>query len=142
MPGIFGYSVSVERAAATMRAIFDSPINFIDTARIYGMGRSEERLGAAIRERGGLPAGFVLSTKIDRDPDTGVFDAAQARRSLEISLKTLGDRARLTCLFLHDEEHARSPAEAARGDGALGELFRLKEQGLAPAVESPPARWT
>ena len=75
MAGIFSYSVSVERGAATMRAIFDGAINFIDTARIYGLGRSEEPVGAAIRERGGLPAGFVLSTKIDRDPDTGVFDA-------------------------------------------------------------------
>ena len=133
MPGIFGYSVSVERAAATMRAIFDSPVNFIDTARIYGMGRSEERVGAAIRERGGLPAGCILSTKIDRDPDTGVFDAAQARRSLEISLKTLGIE-RIDLLYLHDFEHARSLAEATSGEGALGELFRLKEQGLARAV--------
>jgi len=133
MPGSFGYSVSVERAAATMRAIFDGPINFIDTARIYGSGRSEERVGAAIRERGGLPAGFVLSTKIDRDPDTGVFDAAQARRSLETSLKTLGIE-RVDLLYLHDFEHARSLAEATSSDGALGELFRLKQQGLATAV--------
>jgi D-threo-aldose 1-dehydrogenase len=133
MPGSFGYSVSVERAAATMRAIFDGPINFIDTARIYGSGRSEERVGAAIRERGGLPAGFVLSTKIDRDPDTGVFNAAQARRSLETSLKTLGIE-RVDLLYLHDFEHARSLAEVTCGDGALGELFRLKEQGLATAV--------
>ena len=133
MPGSFGYSVSVERAAATMRAIFDGPINFIDTARIYGSGRSEERVGAAIRERGGLPAGFVLSTKIDRDPDTGVFNAVQARRSLETSLKTLGIE-RVDLLYLHDFEHARSLAEVTCGDGALGELFRLKEQGLATAV--------
>jgi D-threo-aldose 1-dehydrogenase len=116
-----------------MRAIFDGPINFIDTARIYGSGRSEERIGAAIRERGGLPAGFVLSTKIDRDPDTGVFDAAQARRSLETSLKTLGIE-RVDLLYLHDFEHARSLAEATSGSGALGELFRFKEQGLATAV--------
>ena len=133
MPGSFGYSVSVERAAATMRAIFDGPINFIDTARIYGSGRSEERVGAAIRERGGLPAGFVISTKIDRDPDSGVFDAAQARRSLETSLKTLGIE-RVDLLYLHDFEHARSLAEATSGDGALGELFHFKEQGLATAV--------
>ena len=62
-----------ERAKATS--------NFLDTWRIYGMGRSEERIGAVIRERGGLPAGFVLSNKLDRDPETKVFDAARARRS-------------------------------------------------------------
>jgi D-threo-aldose 1-dehydrogenase len=133
MPDTFGYSVSVERAAATVRAIFDGPANFLDTARIYGLGRSEERIGAVIRERGGLPPGFVLSTKLDRDPDSGAFDAAQARRSLEKSLKTLG-LERVDLLYLHDPEHARSFAEATRDDGALGELFRIKEQGLARAV--------
>jgi D-threo-aldose 1-dehydrogenase len=133
MPATFGYSVSVERAAATVNAILDGPTNFIDSARIYGEGRSEERLGAVLRERGGLPAGFVLSTKIDRDPATGVFDAAQARRSLETSLKILG-RERFDLLYLHDFEHARSPAEATSRGGALGELFRIKEQGLAKAV--------
>ena len=133
MPATFGYSVSVERAAATVNAILDGPTNFIDSARIYGEGRSEERLGAVLRERGGLPAGFVLSTKIDRDPATGVFDAAQARRSLETSLKILG-RERFDLLYLHDFEHARSLAEATSRDGALGELFRIKEEGLAKAV--------
>jgi D-threo-aldose 1-dehydrogenase len=108
MPAAFGYSVSVERAAATVNAILDGPTNFIDSARICGEGRSEERLGAVLRERGGLPAGFVLSTKIDRDPDTGVFDAAQARRSLETSLRILA-RERFDLLYLHDIEHARSP---------------------------------
>ena len=54
MPATFGYSVSVERAAATVNAILDGPTNFIDSARIYGEGRSEERLGAVLRERGGL----------------------------------------------------------------------------------------
>ncbi len=133
MPATFGYSVSVERAAATVNAILDGPTNFIDSARIYGEGRSEERLGAVLRERGGLPVGFVLSTKIDRDPDTGVFDAAQARRSLETSLRILG-RERFDLLYLHDIEHARSLAEATSRDGALGELFRIKEEGFAKAV--------
>ena len=133
MPATFGYSVSVERATATVNAILDGPINFIDTARIYGEGRSEERLGAVLRERGGLPAGFVLSTKVDRDPDTGVFDAAQARRSLETSLGVLGCES-FDLLYLHDFEYARSPAEATSRDGALGELFRIKAEGLAKAV--------
>ena len=86
-----------------------------------------------LRERGGLPAGFVLSTKIDRDPVTGVFDAAQARRSLEASLTILG-RERFDLLYLHDIEHARSLAEVTSREGALGELFRIKAEGLARTV--------
>jgi len=133
MPDTYGYGVDEGRAKATMSAIFDGPVNFIDTSRVYGMGRSEERIGAVIAERGGLPPGFVVSTKLDRDPHTNVFDSAQARRSLERSLKTLGLQ-RVDLLHLHDPEHARSLAEATGRDGGLGELFRIKEEGLAKAV--------
>jgi D-threo-aldose 1-dehydrogenase len=133
MPDTYGYRVETDRAIATMRAIFAGPVNFLDTSRLYGMGRSEERIGAAIRECGGLPSGFVISTKLDRDPETNAFDAARARRSLELSLKALGlDRVDL--LHLHDPEHARLLSEATSREGALGELFRLREEGLAKAV--------
>lgn len=130
MPGTYGYGVSPEQARETVRAIFDSEVNFLDTSRIYGMGRSEARTGEVIAERGGLPAGFVISTKLDRDFDTNVFDAARARRSLEESLKALNvDRIQL--LHLHDPEHV--PDQSGL-NGALAELFRMKEEGLCEAV--------
>jgi D-threo-aldose 1-dehydrogenase len=133
MPDTYGYSVDAERARETVRAIFASPVNLIDTSRNYGFGRSEERIGEVIRERGGLPAGFVISTKLDRDMETGRFDAAQARRSLEESLRALNvDRIHL--LHLHDPEHAASLSEVTGPGGSLAELFRMKEQGLAEAV--------
>jgi D-threo-aldose 1-dehydrogenase len=133
MPNTYGYSVDAERARETVRAIFAGPVNLIDTSRNYGFGRSEERIGDVIRERGGLPAGFVISTKLDRDMDTGRFDAAQARRSLEESLTALNiDRIHL--LHLHDPEYGVSLSEVTGPNGALAELFRIKEQGLAEAV--------
>ena len=133
MPDTYGYGVDEARAKATLSAIFDGPVNFLDTSRIYGLGRSEERIGAAIRDRDGLPQDFVVSTKLDRDPETNRFDAAQARRSLEQSLKALG-LERVDLLHLHDPEHTRSVDETVSRDGALGELFRIKEEGLAKAV--------
>lgn len=133
MPDTYGYAVDEARAAATIRAIFDSPVNFIDTSRVYGFGRSEERIGAVIRERGGLPEGFVLSTKLDRDPTTNRFDASQARRSLEQSLRALGVD-RIDLLHLHDPEHSVSLDEITGPRGAVKELFRIKEEGLARAV--------
>ena len=133
MPNTYGYGVDEERARATIRAIFDSPLNFLDTSRNYGMGRSEQRIGAVIRERGGLPPGFVISTKLDRDPETNRFDRAQARRSLEESLDALGlDRVDL--LHLHDPEHTASLDDVTGKNGALAELFRMKDEGLAKAV--------
>jgi D-threo-aldose 1-dehydrogenase len=130
MPDTYGYGVTPERARETVRAIFDSEVNFLDTSRIYGMGRSEARVGEVIAERGGLPPGFVISTKLDRDFETNVFDAARARRSLEESLKALNvDRIQL--LHLHDPEHVPGMVGI---DGALAELFRMKEEGLCDAV--------
>jgi D-threo-aldose 1-dehydrogenase len=141
MPDTYGYSVEAERGLATVRAIFDGAANFLDTSRIYGLGRSEERIGAIIRERGGLPKGFVVSTKLDRDPETRIFDAARARRSLEGSLKALG-LDRIDLLHLHDPEHARDLAEATSRDGALGALFRMRDEGLVKAVGIAAGRVT
>ncbi len=133
MPDTYGYSVDEERALETVRAIFASPAGFLDSARVYGEGRSEERIGKVIRELGGVPEGFVLATKIDRDVTTGAFDASQARRSLEQSLTALGVD-RVPILQLHDPEHAVNFEETIGPNGALAELFKMKEEGLTDAV--------
>ncbi|MGP6086878.1 aldo/keto reductase [Antarctobacter jejuensis] len=133
MPDTYGYSVSEDRARNTVNAIFDGPVNFLDTSRNYGFGRSEERIGQVIKERGGLPDGFVLSTKLDRDMETGRFDAARVRQSLEESLTALNLDS-IPLLHLHDPEHARNLDEITGTGGALDELFKLKEEGLATAV--------
>src|SRR5438445_496228 len=83
MPKTFAYEVPEERALATIRAFFAGPFNFLDTAASYGDGESERRIGIVLRELGGLPPGFVLATKADRDLQTGVFTGAQMRRSVE-----------------------------------------------------------
>jgi len=133
MPDTYGYGVDEERARATVRAIFEGPVNFIDTSRNYGMGRSEARVGQVIKERGGLPEGFVVSTKLDRDFATNRLDAARARRSLEESLEALHlDRVQL--LHLHDPEHAADLSEITGKGGAVAELFKMKEEGLCDAV--------
>lgn len=133
MPDTYGYEVSMDRARATLEAVFDGPVNALDTSNNYGFGRSEERVGAVIKERGGLPDGFVLSTKLDRDTETGRFDADRARASLEESLTRL-NLSSIPLLFLHDPEHARDPDEITRSGGAMDAMFRMKEEGLAQAV--------
>jgi D-threo-aldose 1-dehydrogenase len=132
MPDTYGYDVSEERARATVNAIFDSPVNCIDTSRNYGFGRSEERVGAVIAERG-LPEGFVISTKVDRDMETRRLDADRARRSFEESLKAL-NVDRVGILHLHDPEYCRDLEEITGKGGAIDELFRMKEEGLAGAI--------
>ena len=133
MPDTYGYGVDDETAHATIREIFAGPVNLLDTSRNYGFGRAEERVGRVIRERGGIPDGFVISTKLDRDMDTGRFDGDRVRRSAEQSLEALGiDRFQI--LHLHDPEHARDLNEITRKGGALDTLFRLKDEGLVQAA--------
>ena len=133
MPETFGFSVSDEEAAETLAAVFASPINGLDTARNYGLGEAERRIGRAIRANGGLPKDFVLATKLDRDFDTNQFDAARARRSLEESLDALGID-RIPLLHFHDPEYASDINDVTRKGGALDELFKMKSEGLCQAV--------
>lgn len=75
----------------------------------------------------------MLSTKLDRDFETGRFDAARARRSFEESLTALGlDHVQM--LHLHDPEHALDITEITRPGGALDVLFQLKAEGMVTAV--------
>jgi D-threo-aldose 1-dehydrogenase len=130
MPGLYGYEVSEQRAVATIDAVLDSgAINFIDTSNGYGVdGSAERRVGAALRNRGGLPAGTILGTKVDPDPHTGDFSGKRVRVSFEESLERLGlDHIQL--LHLHDPE--RITFEEATGPGgAVEALADLKRQGL------------
>src|SRR2546428_13888922 len=74
MPDTFTYSVSEAQALATLRAVFQGPFNFLDTAASYGDGESERRIGMVLREMGGLPPGVVLGTKAGRKLQTGGYN--------------------------------------------------------------------
>jgi D-threo-aldose 1-dehydrogenase len=111
-----------------LRAALAGPITFLDTAAAYGDGESERRIGLVLRKLGGIPPGYVLATKADRDLQTGDFSGEQMRRSVERSLRLLGlDRVQLC--YLHDAEHTTYERVTSKG-GPLEVLLELKEQGL------------
>jgi D-threo-aldose 1-dehydrogenase len=128
MPATFDYSVGEEQALATLRAVFAGPIKFVDTAASYGDGESERRIGKVLREIGGLPQGFVLASKADRDLKTGDFSGEQMRRSVERSLRLLG-LEQIQLLYLHDPEHSTFENAMAPG-GPVEVLQKCKEEGL------------
>ena len=129
MEQLYGYAVEEERAVATVRAAFDSPVNFLDTSNGYGEdGLAERRIGAAIRQAGGLPSGVVLATKVDPEPQTGDFSGRRVRASLEESMERLGID-RIPLLHLHDPERI-SFAEGMAPGGPVEALVDLREQGL------------
>ena len=133
MPDTYGYEVSEDRAQKTLNRFFQGPVNMLDTSRNYAMGESEKRIGKAIKENGGWPNGFLLSTKLDRNMDTLVLDKNRVRESLEESLKTLNVDS-VDILFLHDPEYAKDITDITKKDGAMDELFKIKNEGLAKAA--------
>jgi D-threo-aldose 1-dehydrogenase len=129
MAQLYGYAVEEDQAVATVLAAFDSPVNFVDTSNGYGEdGTSERRIGAAIRQAGGLPGDVVLATKVDPDPRTGDFSGDRVRASLEESLERLGVD-RIALMHLHDPERISFEEGVAPG-GPVAALVDLRERGL------------
>lgn len=127
IPRIYGYDVDTEQALRTLRAVFEGPVRFVDTSNSYGGGESEKRIGAVLREIGGLPDGFLLSTKVDPDA-SGDFSGPRMRVSLEESMERLG-MDRFPLVHLHDPE--RIPFEDATAPGGPVEvLVQMKDEGL------------
>ncbi|MCD2469071.1 aldo/keto reductase [Streptomyces sp. MBT42] len=142
-------TVTDEDADRTLSTAWDRGIRSFDTAPHYGLGLSERRLGAFLRDR---PRDtYTVSTKVGRllVPDPGAtgddlahgfavpaayrrvwdFGADGIRRGLEESLERLG-LDRVDTVYLHDpDDHA---------DQALREAYpaleRLRAEGVVRAI--------
>src|SRR3954452_128267 len=85
--------VGEDDALGVLRAALDSAVTFLDTADVYGDGRSERLVGRVLAERGGASAGITVATKMGRRADPHVPEAftEQAFRGwLDRSRRNLG----------------------------------------------------
>jgi len=136
-------------ALATVLAAWDAGVRYFDTAPHYGLGLSEQRLGAVLRDK--PRADFVISTKVGRrlepqDPagrrDNEGFevpaDAVRRwdfsehgiRQSLEDSLLRLG-LERVDIAYLHDPDAYDLDAGIRQ---ALPVMEKLRREGLVGAI--------
>ncbi|WP_107461203.1 aldo/keto reductase [Streptomyces sp. MA5143a] len=141
-------ATSAADASAAVDAAWDAGIRYFDTAPHYGLGLSEQRLGAALRQRprdeyvvsskvgrllvpnerpqGVDSEGFVVPDDLHRQWD---FSRDGVLRSLEDSLRRTG-LDRLDIVYVHDpDDHWRQAA-----DEALPALAELRDQGVVGAV--------
>jgi aryl-alcohol dehydrogenase-like predicted oxidoreductase len=89
----FGSKTPAAEAHTIIDSALDAGINLIDTANMYGRGRSEEVVGAALK-RNGKRSRVVLSTKVfgrmsDDDPNAAGIHRRHIREQCEASLKRL-----------------------------------------------------
>jgi len=85
----YGVAVEAKKSRACLETAFDSGINFIDTANIYGQGAAETFLGESLQ--GHARDSYVLATKLYfsmSDTDKGL-SAAQIHKQLNDSLQRL-----------------------------------------------------
>lgn len=124
--------VSEAQAQGALTAAWDAGIRYFDTAPLYGLGRGERRLGAALRKH--PRPSFTVSTKVGRllAPDGGWcwdFSRDGVRRSLEGSLDRLGLDA-VDVALLHDpDDHWDQAIEFA-----YPALHELRSQGVVRAI--------
>jgi L-galactose dehydrogenase/L-glyceraldehyde 3-phosphate reductase len=113
-----------------LRRALDAGINWIDTAPLYGQGRSEEALGWLLAE---IPDKPYLSTKVRLDLSKPGDLPGQIERSLHESLKRLR-RDSVDLLQLHNAIDAAGVEHLLKKGGAADGLERMREQGLTRFV--------
>ncbi len=117
-------TVSEDDAYAALNRAVDLGVNFLDTADVYGDGRSEKLIGRLLEDH---PHDEILvATKAGRRLDPHVpegYNHDNLSAFVERSLKNLGVEA-LDLLQLHCP-----PTEAYRQDSTFEALDRLQEAG-------------
>jgi aryl-alcohol dehydrogenase-like predicted oxidoreductase len=117
-------TVGEEDAYAALNRAVDLGVNFLDTADVYGDGRSEKLIGRLLKDR---PQDEIsVATKAGRrlDPHTAEgYNNENLSAFVERSLGNLGVEA-IDLLQLHCP-----PTEAYRQDSTFEALDRLREEG-------------
>ena len=128
-----------ETKLEALRRALQAGINWIDTAPLYGQGKSERALGWLLKEVEETP---YLSTKVQLDTGDLSDIPGQIERSVEASLERL-QRDSVDLLQLHNPIYAETGGgtavasgaaigidEVLRKDGVADRLERMRDQGL------------
>ena len=130
-----------ENSYAILDTALELGVNHIDTANVYGMGRSERAIGAWLKDRGmGLRDQLVIATKgsITRDADgRRKFDNSldHLEAELDASLQRMG----IDCVdlyYVHRREAERPIEEVAETLGKLVAKGRTKAIGFSEIAPS------
>ena len=114
----------------TIHAALDHGINFIDTAPIYGYGRSEEIVGEALRQQGRRES-VILATKVGIDWTNGKIERNSTRQRI---LGELRDSLRRLQTDYIDIYQVHWPDPRVPIEETAATLSELYEQGTIRAI--------
>jgi aryl-alcohol dehydrogenase-like predicted oxidoreductase len=114
----------------TIHGALDQGINLIDTAPIYGQGRSEEIVGEALRQRG-RREGVILATKVGLDWTNGKVERNTSRQRI---LQELEDSLRRLQTDYIDIYQVHWPDPATPIEETATTLRELYQQGKIRAI--------
>ena len=114
----------------TIHAALDQGINLIDTAPVYGQGRSEEIVGEALRQHGGREA-VIVATKVGLDWTTGKVERNSTRQRIH---QELGDSLRRLQTDYIDIYQVHWPDPLVPIEEVALTLRELREQGKIRAI--------
>ncbi len=136
--GVYG-DATVDESHAILDAAREAGVTHIDTSNVYGMGRSEEIIGAWLAARTGARGETTIATKagITRKDGQRAFDNSRAHleSELDASLKRLGvDHVDL--FYVHRLEAERPVEETAEGLAAILKTGKTRAVGLSEVAPS------
>ena len=121
----WGEAPPTEQVVAAIRRAYDDGIDWIDTAEVYGKGRSEELVGRAVS---GRRDEILIASKVAPKPEGSGFAPDQVRAACEGSLRRLGtDRLDLYQLHWPDDS-------GVRVEETWGAMASLVDDGLVRFV--------
>ncbi len=125
---------------AILDALRDLGVTHLDTANIYGMGKSENAIGTYLKANPGVRDEFIIATKatITKDADGNRFldnSAEHLEAELDKSLQRLGlDYVDL--FYAHRRDPRFTPEETAANLGRLVEKGKARAIGLSEVAPS------
>lgn len=123
----WGPNESDDRVVDAIRVALDCGMTWIDTAEVYGSGRSEELVGRAIR---GRAEDAVVFTKVapreEGEPGSG-FRPEEVRKAIRASLTRLG-LERVDLYQLH------WPTDDVAVEETWGAMAALQDEGLVGCI--------
>ncbi len=121
-----------ELGIQTIHQGIEAGSTLIDTAALYGGGRSESMIGRALASRPDLAAKVIVTTKVGRTLEGRDYSYDAILRSLESSQRRLGIE-RFKVVYIHDAMDI--PWQEVMGkQGALAALRSLQAQGIVEYI--------